>query len=85
MTFLNVTASNIQGGKEEIEERIDIYILEFLIIFSRIMDYLEQPEIKETYNKCKLIVKVWEHKFTKKYKRLPSKVSNKIYLSFISI
>lgn len=41
------------------------------------MDYLEQPEIKETYNKCKLIVKVWEHKFTKKHKRLPSKVSNK--------
>lgn len=46
------------------------------------MDYLELPEIKETYNKCKLIVKVWEHKFTKKYKRLPSKVSNKTKFLF---
>lgn len=47
------------------------------------MDYLEQPEIKDTYNKCKLIVKVWEHKFTKKYKRIPSKVSKKYRVSYI--
>lgn len=46
------------------------------------MDYLEQPEIKETYDKCKLIVKVWEHKFKKKYKRLPSKVSKNKSLHF---
>ncbi|KAJ8933213.1 hypothetical protein NQ314_014160 [Rhamnusium bicolor] len=38
------------------------------------MDFLQQPDVKKTYEKCKYIVKVWEHKFTKKHKRLPSKV-----------
>lgn len=47
------------------------------------MDYLEQPEIKDEYNKCKLIVKIWEHKFRKKHKRIPSKV--RYIKSFISL
>ncbi|KAJ8922270.1 hypothetical protein NQ315_004208, partial [Exocentrus adspersus] len=38
------------------------------------MDLLEQPEVKQTYEKCKYIVKVWEHKFKKKYNRMPSKL-----------
>lgn len=37
------------------------------------MELLE-PELKKTYDKCKYIVKVWEHKFQKEHKRLPSKV-----------
>ncbi|CAH1119560.1 unnamed protein product [Phaedon cochleariae] len=41
------------------------------------MDLLEDPEIKETYDKCKYIVKVWEHKFVKKHKRIPSKLDIK--------
>lgn len=38
------------------------------------MDFLEQPEVKSAYNKCKYIVKVWEHNFQKTHRRLPSKV-----------
>ncbi|XP_023011510.2 recQ4 helicase [Leptinotarsa decemlineata] len=38
------------------------------------MDLLEEPETKKTYEKCKYIVKVWEHKFVKKHRRVPSKL-----------
>ncbi|KAJ8978959.1 hypothetical protein NQ317_009355 [Molorchus minor] len=38
------------------------------------MDLLDQPEVKKTYEKCKYIVKVWEHKFVKQHNRLPSKL-----------
>jgi ATP-dependent DNA helicase Q4 len=38
------------------------------------MDFLEQPEVKSAYNKCKYIVKVWEHNFQKTHRRLPSKL-----------
>lgn len=38
------------------------------------MSFLEDPAVKRTYDKCKYIVKVWEHQFTKKNKRIPSKV-----------
>lgn len=39
------------------------------------MDLIENPELRETYDKYKLTVKCWECKFKKKYGRLPSKVS----------
>nr|CAI5835535.1 unnamed protein product [Callosobruchus analis] len=38
------------------------------------MDFLEQPHIKKSYEKCKYIVKLWEHKFKKKHSRQPSKL-----------
>ncbi|RZC39499.1 Drc1-Sld2 domain containing protein, partial [Asbolus verrucosus] len=38
------------------------------------MDLLERPDIKNTYDKCKYIVKVWEHDFKKAQGRLPSKL-----------
>ncbi|XP_066255996.1 ATP-dependent DNA helicase Q4 [Euwallacea similis] len=38
------------------------------------MSLLEDPEVKKTYDKCKYIVKVWEHQFTKNHKRPPSKL-----------
>ncbi|XP_063919986.1 uncharacterized protein LOC135134983 isoform X2 [Zophobas morio] len=38
------------------------------------MDLLENPEIKSTYDKCKYVVKLWEHNFTKTHGRLPSKL-----------
>ncbi|CAG9864447.1 unnamed protein product [Phyllotreta striolata] len=37
------------------------------------MDYLDE-ERQETYNKCKYIVKLWEHEFKKEHKRIPSKL-----------
>uniref|UniRef100_A0A6P7GI36 Muscle M-line assembly protein unc-89-like n=1 Tax=Diabrotica virgifera virgifera TaxID=50390 RepID=A0A6P7GI36_DIAVI len=40
------------------------------------MDLLE-PELQKTYDKCKYIVRVWEHRFQKKYKRVPSKLDIK--------
>ncbi|XP_056634994.1 ATP-dependent DNA helicase Q4 [Diorhabda sublineata] len=40
------------------------------------MEFLE-PEHQKTYEKCKYIVKIWEHKFQKKYKRVPSKLDIK--------
>lgn len=40
------------------------------------MDLLENPEVKSIYDKCKYIVKVWEHKFKKTHGRVPSKVLN---------
>ncbi|XP_072383095.1 ATP-dependent DNA helicase Q4 [Diabrotica undecimpunctata] len=40
------------------------------------MDLLD-PELQKTYDKCKYIVKVWEHRFQKKYKRVPSKLDIK--------
>ncbi|XP_066148389.1 ATP-dependent DNA helicase Q4 [Euwallacea fornicatus] len=38
------------------------------------MSLLENPEVKKTYDKCKYIVKVWEHQFIKNHKRVPSKL-----------
>ncbi|XP_060533000.1 ATP-dependent DNA helicase Q4 [Cylas formicarius] len=38
------------------------------------MDLLQDPEIKKTYEKCKYKVKLWEHEFTKTFKRVPSKL-----------
>ncbi|KAG5869670.1 hypothetical protein JTB14_035597 [Gonioctena quinquepunctata] len=38
------------------------------------MELLDDPEIKKKYEKCKYIVKVWEHQFFKKHKRVPSKL-----------
>ncbi|XP_044263176.1 ATP-dependent DNA helicase Q4 [Tribolium madens] len=38
------------------------------------MDLLENPDVKSTYDKCKYIVKVWEHSFKKTQGRLPSKL-----------
>lgn len=46
------------------------------------MSLLEDPEVKKTYDKCKYMVKIWEHKFTKKYKRIPSKVTKYEMLLF---
>lgn len=40
------------------------------------MEFLE-PELQKTYEKCKYTVKIWEHKFQKKYKRVPSKLDIK--------
>lgn len=39
------------------------------------MELLEEPDIKKAYEKSKFTVKLWEHKFIKKYKRVPSRVS----------
>lgn len=39
------------------------------------MELLDDPHTKETYEKCKYIVKLWEHNFTKTHKRIPSKVN----------
>ncbi|XP_064215825.1 ATP-dependent DNA helicase Q4 [Tribolium castaneum] len=38
------------------------------------MDLLENPDVKSTYDKCKYVVKVWEHTFKKTHGRLPSKL-----------
>ncbi|XP_076264660.1 recQ4 helicase isoform X2 [Rhynchophorus ferrugineus] len=38
------------------------------------MELLADPENKKTYDKCKYVVKVWEHKFIKRYNRVPSKL-----------
>lgn len=48
------------------------------------MSLLEDPEVKKTYDKCKYMVKIWELKFTKKYKRIPSKVTKYQMLLFTS-
>ncbi|ERL87771.1 hypothetical protein D910_05160 [Dendroctonus ponderosae] len=38
------------------------------------MSLLLDPLVKKTYDDCKYTVKVWEHKFTKKHKRIPCKL-----------
>lgn len=41
------------------------------------MEFFEDPDTKKTYERCKYIVKLWEHKFKKKHKRLPSRLDIK--------